>query len=470
MRTLLLLGVGLAACSSAVVDPTAPPLVIAHGAEPATASGSDAKALAAVADRLFARALDENQAIVHLRDLLVAAPKRLSGSPGSADAVVFAAARLAVIGCERVRTEPILVPQWVRGVETASVLQPRAMPLRVTALGGSIATPPDGLRAEIVMVRSFEQLAAMGAAARGKIVFFNRPMPRVLARTFQAYGDAVPQRSSGAIEAAKVGAIAALVRSVTTAIDGFPHTGAMNYQDGVAKVPAAAVATADAEALAAMLATGPVTIELVLGCETRADVPSANVVGEVRGRELPDEVVVIGGHLDAWDLGAGAHDDGAGCAEVIEALRLLRTTGTPLRRTVRGVLFMNEENGLRGGLGYAAAHAHERHVAAIETDGGGATPQGFSCSLAADAAAPLRALFAPLEVYGAGAFLAGGGGGADISPLQATGTPLFGLISDGQRYCDYHHPAAETIDKVNERVLALGAAALAYAASVLANQ
>jgi Zn-dependent M28 family amino/carboxypeptidase len=301
-------------------------------------------------------------------------------------------------------------------------------------------------------------------------VFFNRPMPRALSRTFQAYGEAVPQRTNGAVEAAKAGAVAALVRSVTTSIDEFPHTGAMEYQDGVPMVPAAAVATEDAEALAAMLREGPVRVRLALGCETRGDVTSANVVGELVGRELPDEVVVIGGHLDAWDLGQGAHDDGAGCAHVLEAMRLLRACGIAPRRTIRAVLFMNEENGLRGGRAYARAHAAERCVAAIETDNGGASPQGFSTSLRGDDADLLRPLFLPLSEFGAGAFVAGGGGGADVGPLGQQGVPLFGLITDGQRYFDYHHSAQDTLDKVNERELALGAAALAYAASVLADR
>ncbi len=422
------------------------------------------------AQTLVERSLDDNRAIVHLADLVAAAPKRVSGSKGAADAVAFGLQRMKDIGLQNVRGEEVIVPQWVRGAETARVVSPKPMPLRITALGGSVGTPSGGLEGELVMVRSFEQLQAMGAAARGKIVFFNRPMPRALTRTFQAYGQAVPQRGNGAIEASKVGAIAALVRSVTTAIDEHPHTGAMNYQDGVPPVPAAAVATEDAEALAAMLADGPVRIQLVLGCETRPDVPSANVVGEIVGSERPEEVVLIGAHLDGWDLGQGAHDDGTGCAHVLEAMRLLKACGIAPKRTVRAVLFMNEENGLRGAQAYAKAHGHEKHAAAIETDGGGDTPQGFSCSLKDQAAEALRPIFLPLTEFNAGAFLPGGGGGADIGPLGPLGVPLFGLITDGQRYFDYHHSALDTIDKVNERELALGAAALAYVASVLADR
>jgi Zn-dependent M28 family amino/carboxypeptidase len=448
--------------SPAPQSPPAPP-------PPAAGTAIDA-AWRDRAQMLFARALDENRAIAQLADLIAAAPKRLSGSTGAADAVRFALQRMRDLGLQNVRGEEVTVPQWVRGLETAAVTTPRSLPLRVAALGGSIATPKEGIEAELVMVRSFAELAEHGERAAGRIVFFNRPMPRALSRTFQAYGEAVPQRTNGAVEAAKAGAVAALVRSVTTSIDEFPHTGAMEYQDGVPMVPAAAVATEDAEALAAMLREGPVRVRLALGCETRGDVTSANVVGELVGRELPDEVVVIGGHLDAWDLGQGAHDDGAGCAHVLEAMRLLRACGIAPRRTIRAVLFMNEENGLRGGRAYARAHAAERCVAAIETDNGGASPQGFSTSLRGDDADLLRPLFLPLSEFGAGAFVAGGGGGADVGPLGQQGVPLFGLITDGQRYFDYHHSAQDTLDKVNERELALGAAALAYAASVLADR
>jgi carboxypeptidase Q len=456
---------------------TAPPEDPPSPVQPPSAQPGPSAGVAAIdgawrdrAQMLFARALDDNRAIAQLADLIAAAPKRLSGSAGAADAVRFALQRMRDLGLQNVRGEEVAVPQWVRGLETAAVTSPRALPLRVTALGGSIGTPKEGIEGDLVMVHTFDELRALGDRAAGRIVFFNRPMPRALARTFQAYGEAVPQRTNGAVEAAKVGAVAALVRSVTTSIDEFPHTGAMEYQEGVPMVPAAAVATEDAEALAAMLREGPVRVRLALGCETRADVTSANVVGELVGRELPGEVVVIGGHLDAWDLGQGAHDDGAGCAHVLEAMRLLRACGVAPRRTIRAVLFMNEENGLRGGRAYARAHAADRHVAAIETDNGGASPQGFSTSLRGDDADALRPLFLPLGEFGAGALVAGGGGGADIGPLAQQGVPLFGLITDGQRYFDYHHSAQDTLDKVNERELALGAAAVAYAASVLADR
>ncbi|MGE3173848.1 MAG: M28 family peptidase [Planctomycetota bacterium] len=444
------------------VEPAAP-------REPAAAAVDDGRWVER-ARLLFTRALEDNGAIAQLRDLLAAAPKRLSGSPGADAAVAWGVQRMRDLGLDAVRAEPVLVPCWVRGAESAAVIGANARPLRVTALGGSVPTPPGGLRAEVVEVRSFEQLRALGEQARGKIAFFNRPMPRIFARTFRAYGDAVPQRSNGAIEAAQVGAVAALVRSVTTAVDEFPHTGAMRYQDGVDRVPAAAIATADAEALSRLLDAGPVTITLELGCETRPDVMSANVTGELRGSELPDEIVVIGAHLDAWDLGTGAHDDGAGCAHVLEAMLLLRACGIAPRRTIRAVLFMNEENGLRGGEAYADAHVHELHVAALETDAGGATPHGLATTFVGADAEALRPLLRPLGDWGAGVLLTGGGGGADIGPLMRRGVPGFGLVTDSQRYFDYHHSALDTIDAVNERELALGAAVVAYTASVLADR
>lgn len=423
--------------------------------------------------QLERRALEDNEAIVTLRSLVTTAPKRLSGSPGMAVAEQWALAKMREIGFDEVRAEPVMVPNWQRGLEVGAVVLPQAMPLRVTALGGSVPTPEGGLVAEVIEVRSFEQLAAMGDAAKGKIVFFNRPMPRALRRTGRAYGAAVPQRSIGAIEAAKAGGVMALVRSVTTAIDGYPHTGAMHYQDGIAKVPAAAIATEDAEALSKLLQSGPVQVRLELGCQMLPDAQGFNIVGDYRGSEKPDELVLIGGHLDAWDLGTGAHDDGAGVAHCLEAVRLLKAIECRPKRTIRVVLFANEENGLRGAKAYAAAHEHEidQHVAAIETDGGGATPQGFGCSLVGEAAEAIEKLFEPLDQVQAGMFLSGAGsGGADISVLHARGVPCLGLWVDGHRYFDYHHTAIDDLPAVNERELALGAAVIAYAASALADR
>lgn len=426
-----------------------------------------------LADRLLARALSDNQAYPTLRELLAAAPKRLSGSPGMEAAQQWAKAKMLSIGLQNVRLEPVMVPRWLRGdvAQLVATGTGGEASYAISALGGSVGTTKEGLRGGVLAVRSFEELRARAAEAKGKIVLFNRPMPRVLRNTFSAYGDAVPQRGGGATEAAKVGAIAAIVRSVTTSIDDFPHTGAMDYEDGVPRVPAVAISTMGAEALAARIATGEdVTLHLTLDCADGGEVEGANVVGEIVGRDRPEEIVLIGGHLDAWDTGDGAHDDGAGCAHCLEAARLLIVSETPLARTLRVVLFANEENGLRGGRAYAAQHADElaHHVAALETDRGAFEPKGFSASVDAERRQALAAQLAPLRELGMGVVLPGGGG-PDISPLRPAGVPLFALLVADHRYFDYHHSARDTLDTVNERELALGAVAIATLVTVLAD-
>lgn len=443
-------------------------LLVACGASPPPATLNER------ARALMVQALEEGQAFATLRDLVRVAPKRLSGSPGADAAVRFCLERMQAIGLQDVRAEPVMVPKWVRGPqEQGRVVAPREMELRVCALGGSVATPLEGITAEVIEVKSFEQLQAMGEQARGKVVFFNRAMPRALRRTFQAYGEAAPQRTSGASEAAARGAVAALVRSLTTSIDEWPHTGSLFYRDDVAKVPAMAVCTADAEVLSRLLREGAVRVHLWQGCADLGEVESANVVGEIRGSEHPGQVVLIGAHLDAWDLGEGAHDDGAGCAHVLEAMRLLVGSGFRPRRTIRAVLFMNEENGLRGAKGYGERHRQEllahSHVAAIETDAGGFAPEAFTCSLRGVELEAMRPWFEPLRELGMGALLEGNGG-ADIGVLREHGTVLFGMGVTPHRYFDYHHSAQDVLATVNERELALGAAALAFAASVLADR
>lgn len=434
------------------------------------------------ANRIITAGLSSGKAYDLLKELTSDVGPRLSGSPQAARAVEWTKARMEQFGFDRVWTESIMVPHWVRGpVEEASVIGDAELgdvALTVCALGGSIGTPDGGIEAEVVQVRSFDELQSLGDRAKGKIVFFNRPMDRTKISTGAAYGGAVGQRGQGAVEAAKAGGIAALVRSMTTRIDDVPHTGAMNYSDQVAKVPAAALSTLDAEWLDSLLAKRPsVKVRLRLSCETLPDVESANVMGELRGTERPDEIIVVGGHLDSWDKGTGAHDDGSGCIQAIEALRLLRELGLKPKRTIRAVMFMNEENGLRGGRAYAAAvRGNERHVAAIESDAGGFTPRGFGVSAdsATLAAKPdilenvirWAYLFEPI---GADRIRVGGGG-ADIGDLAKQGAATIGLNVDGHRYFDYHHSDHDTIDKVNERELELGAAAMAILSYVLAQE
>lgn len=425
--------------------------------------------------RILAESLRAGQAYSKLQALCERAPKRLSGSEGAEAAVVWAKQALEADGLENVHLEDCRVPVWQRGKSAAlTVSEPaaaRETQLPILALGGSEGTPPGGVEGPLLVVTSFEQLAAAGGRAKGAIVLFNRPMDPTRLDPFEAYGEAVVQRSRGAVEASKAGALAAIVRSMTTRLDDFPHTGAMRYEDGVARVPTAAVSTAGAERLAALARAGGVRLRLQLDCQNLGDAPSHNVVGELRGREQPGEVVLVGGHLDAWDVGQGAVDDGCGCVQAIECARLCKALGLRPRRTLRVVLFMNEENGLRGGLAYRDAHRAElgAHVAAIESDRGGFVPRGFTASGGPAVAAALEPLRAELARAGAGE-LRPGSGGADISVLGAEGVPLLELLPDPQRYFDYHHSVRDTLDAVHPRELELGAGCLAAMAWFLAER
>jgi hypothetical protein len=426
------------------------------------------------ANLILSTGLRSREAYTLLKELSGGIGPRLSGSPAAEQAVSWGEQTMRSLGFDNVRRESVMVPHWVRGSKERGAVLHGALrrPIAIAALGGSVATPGrGGITAGVVEVKSFDELRAMGEKARGKIVFFNRPMDPGKFNTFEAYSGAVDQRGGGAIEAAKAGGVAALVRSMTLRQDRSPHTGAMHYVDSIPKVPSAALSTIDADFLDSLLSTGASPkVHLELSCEMLPDVESANVVGELRGSEKPDEVIVIGGHLDSWDKGRGAHDDGAGCVHSIEALRLLKTLGLKPKRTIRAVLFMNEENGLRGGKAYAERdRPGERCMAAFESDAGGFTPRGFSVStdsLRFQTIARWAPLLEPLE---AGEIIRGGGG-ADISELSRRGVPAIGLRVDGQRYFDYHHSENDTIDKVNDRELELGAIALAIMAYVLAQE
>ncbi len=467
----LSLGLPLVACAASLGPPPAPETRqpgVPPGAlpEPATASEASTGDVSPASGpvyvpELLAEGLAAPEGYALLSELCTRAPHRLSGSEGAARAVEWGRATMLRLGFENVRLEPVLVPRWERGVlARLEVLEPAAHagePLATLALGGSVATPAGGLEGEVLAVSTFEELHARAAEARGKLVLFRRPMDPAVLEPFEAYGGAVNQRGSGAIEAAGVGALAALVRSMTQARDDEPHTGQMRYAEGVERIPAAAVSTLACERIEAWLAAGErVRLRLTLDCRTLEDVPSANVVGEVVGRERPDEVVLLGAHLDAWDVGEGAHDDGAGCAHVLEAGRLLSSSklGRP-RRTVRCVLYMNEENGLRGGQAYRDAHAREleRHVLAIESDRGGGVPLGYATDASGAAAQLLAGLY--------GGPPCARGGGADISPLAEFGVTLAGFYPNPQRYFDFHHSHKDVLAAVHPRELQLGAISLA---------
>ncbi|MGA9364936.1 MAG: M20/M25/M40 family metallo-hydrolase [Bacteroidota bacterium] len=428
----------------------------------------------AKAKEIITTGLGSGRAYEFLSELTKIGP-RLSGSPQAALAVDWARRKMEELGFENVHLEPVMVPHWVRGpVEEASVVNSRTsgnVPLKVCALGGSIATPEEGVTAEVMEVKSFEELQARKGEAVRKIIFFNRPMDRSKISPFEAYGGAVNQRSQGPIEAAKVGGVAALIRSMTTRMDDVPHTGSTHYVDSIPKIPAAAISTVGAELLSALIAReNRVAVRLKLTCQTLPDAESANVIGELTGSEKPQEVVVIGAHLDSWDKGQGAHDDGAGCVQVLEALRLFKDLGLRPKRTVRAVLFMNEENGLRGGKAYAEKERQgEKPILAIESDAGGFSPRGFGVeadSNTFEEVAHWADLLKPIDADR----IWKGGGGADISALGKKGVPLAGLSVDPQRYFDYHHSDSDTIDKVNERELELGAAAIAVLSYVVAEE
>ncbi len=426
-------------------------------------------------ERMTADALAGGRAYSLLAELVEVAPHRLAGSEGAERAVEWARATMEALEFDAVRLEPCRVPHWERGAgERLEIVMPAEIAgekLPVLALGGSIATAEGGLEGELVVVQSFRELAELGDAARGKLVLFDQPMQDALVDPFAAYGGAVVQRSQGAIQAGRAGAAGAIGRSMTHARDDLPHTGAMQYEAGVPRVPAVAISTNAAERLAALVAAGTsVRLRLELACRTLEDADSANVVGELQGSELPEEILLLGAHLDAWDVGQGAHDDGAGCAQVIEAVRLLKANGLVPRRTIRVVLFMNEENGLAGAKAYRAAHQAElaHHVLALESDRGGFTPRGFTL----DAEGELFDLFteaAELAAPVGAGFVRRDHGGADISVLAPDGVPLAGYLPDAQRYFDHHHCERDTLDTVHPRELELGAVAIATLAYLVAD-
>ena len=417
---------------------------------------------ASLVQRLAQEALLRPRAMDLLTDLCRTAPQRLSGSPGAAAAVEWARKTMTEIGLENVRLEPCMVPRWERGSLERLRIRGEGgadIVLAACALGGSPPTPKGGIEAQVVMVESLEELEQQGERVRGKAVFFNRAMDPTLGDPFAAYGGAVDQRSRGSLAAFQAGAVCAIVRSMTLALDDYPHTGAMRYEKD-ACVPTVAVSTLGAQRLAQRLAENPtLRVFLELDCSWHADVPSFNVVGERVGREKPEEIVVVGGHLDAWDLGVGAHDDGAGCVQAIEAARLWVGLDLRARRTLRVVLWMNEENGLRGANAYRDAYREkiENHVFALESDRGGFAPRGFVSNSTGAGFEALQKIVAPLASYGIAALAFAPDVGADVGPLARLGVPCAGLVPEASRYFDVHHCAADTLERVHPRELELGA-------------
>jgi hypothetical protein len=417
--------------------------------------------------RIFDEALTSREAYENLRWLCKNTKGRIAGTPAAAAAVEFTRQVMLDMDLDTVYLQELKVKRWVRGtIEYARVTSPKFghEDLAITGLGLSVGTTTDGILSKVVEVQNFEELEQLGEEKiRGKIVFFNRPMDPRLINTFRAYGGAVNQRGSGASEAAKYGAVAAIIRSVTTAIDDHPHTGVMGYEEGIPKIPAVCVSTKGANLLSTWLREDPgLNLHLISNCKNYPDVTSYNVIGELRGSEIPDEIITVGGHLDAWDNSEGAHDDGAGCIQAIETLRLYKALGIRPKRTVRAVMFMDEEIAQRGGKKYAeqAKLNKEKHYAALESDRGGLMPRGFGISAGEARLENLLALERYFLPYGITQFTRGGGG-VDIGPLKEFGTVLISLVPDMQRYFDYHHSPFDTFEQVNIRELQLGSASIA---------
>jgi carboxypeptidase Q len=439
-----------------------------------------AQATDPTAQRLIDHILANSQGYETLAHLTDDIGPRLSGSKNAELAVRWTTQRFRDWGID-VRNERVMVPHWVRGEERGRLVSQNNQKLTLTALGGSIATPAGGITADVIEVTSYEQLTELGAAGqvKGKIVLYNLPMDMQLiesGRAFEAYSKAVVFRGIGASRAAEQGAVAAVVRSVASASLRSPHTGSMRYLEEVPKkIPAAAVSTEDADLMHRLLAKGErVRLHLVLTPRTLPDAESANVIAEIRGSERPEEIVLIGGHLDSWDLGTGAIDNGSGVAMVMETMRVLKELGIRPKRTIRAVLFMNEENGGRGGKGYfenaAKREELQRHVAAIETDAGAAPPVGFISTLDAASLERVQGRMRVLSRIAPMYFQSSKHTGADTSSLTDAGIPGFGLVPNPRHYFDLHHSAADTLDKVEPKALAQNTAALAALAYVLAEE
>ncbi len=422
-----------------------------------------------VAAKLAGAALIDGKAWDKLAYLTDRIGHRLSGSEGLEKAVTWTAEEFKRDGIPRVWTEEVMVPHWVRGEEQARIVAPVEWKLALLALGGSVGTPEGGITAEVIEVDSLEQLNERKDEVKGKIVLFNKAIEAGFDAKY-GYGSAVPMRVVGPSRAARHGAVGMLIRSLGTADFRLPHTGTLRYEDGLPKIPSAAIASEGAELIHRLLASGdPVKVHMELGAKTLPDALSHNVIADIPGREKPEEIVLIGGHLDSWDVGQGAHDDGAGCAIVMEVMRLIQKSGMQPRRTIRAVLFTNEENGLRGGRDYEKRHGHETHVAAIESDSGGAEPVGFGVSAGEGGVAMIEEIASMLEFIDAHR-VASRGGGADISPLRVHGVPLMNLRQQSFNYFDYHHTEADTLDKIDRQNLNKNVAALTVMTWLLAER
>lgn len=414
---------------------------------------------------LYKSALTSTAGYENLRELTNKAPHRLAGSEGCALGIKILYSQLLVLHPDTVYLQPVVAQPWERGEkEVVRVELPsgKKILLRSTALGGSVGSGPKGLTAEVVEVKSFDELKALGAAkVKGKIVFYNFAMDPALFNPGEGYGKAAFQRTAGASEAAKYGAVAVLVRSLTNRIDTFPHTGIMRYVDTLPKIPAIAVCTFDAEQLSAMLKSNDkLTVYMRNTSKMLPDVASYNVIAEIKGSEKPNEIITIGGHLDSWDLGEGAHDDGIGCMHAMEVIRLFKQNGIQPKRTIRVVLFLDEEMHQVGAKAYAASvkEKGEKIYVAIESDSGGGVPIGVGMSASAEQVAAFKLLMPTLSTYDLNKFR-NGGGGVDVGFLKPLGVPTMNLLPSPHRYFFYHHSAFDTFKEIDLRESQLGFAA-----------
>jgi carboxypeptidase Q len=411
--------------------------------------------------KITREALTENVGYELLRELCEIGP-RLSGSENSLKAIYWAEQKMKDMGFDSVWLQPVMVPHWDRGNIESAVIAGTGKELNISALGGSVPTPDEGITAEVLEVKNFEQLDSLKEKAKGKIIFFSRELDHGLVNTFAGYGGAVDQRSRGPIKAAAAGAVGVIIRSVTTLHDNVPHTGMTSYVDTLPKIPAAAVGNIDADFLSDALKKDPsLKVTLKLNCRTLPDALSYNVIGDIRGYEKPEEIILTGGHFDSWDAGCGAHDDGGGCIQALESIELFKRLNIKNKRTLRCVFFINEENGIKGAIEYArfSDSTKQNHYAAIESDRGVFTPKGFSFDADSALIQNVQKWLPVLRTAGI-EYIRKGGSGVDISRIK-NAKALIGYVPDDQRYMDVHHSANDTFESVHPREMQLGTAAIA---------
>lgn len=415
-------------------------------------------------NQIIKRCLIDSKGYSWLKELCEIGP-RLSGSQNSMKAIKWAESKMKKLGFDSVWLQPVYVPHWERGkLEKAFIRSSQKFinkKLTITAFGGSISTPKNGITGKVIEVHSLEEVSKL-SDAKGKIIFYNRPFDNSLVSTMEAYGKAVDQRVNGAIEAAKVGAVAVLVRSIQSNYDNNPHTGVMKYAENVTKIPSAAISVIDADFLSNAIKKEPnLEVTIKLDCKTFDDALSYNVIGEIKGTEFPNDIIVVGGHFDSWDKGCGAHDDGASCMQSIEAVELFKRLNIKPKRTLRTVLFINEENGLRGAIEYGkySSTSKENHIAAIEADRGAASPRGFFVTTDSLTFQKLQT-WLPILSKSKIDWIRKGSSGADVGQIK-NAKALFGYVPDDQRYMDYHHSNNDVLSAVHPREMELGSASMA---------